>query len=84
MIDKDKTTLLRRNTMRGRLIVTQRHRAEMTWSFVDSPDCEMRRMRERIEISLSNRLSTNRHATSNRTMCDVPPHGTPYCATFIR
>jgi len=38
--DQDKTCLLRRNTMRGRPNVTQRHPTEITTSSVDSPDCE--------------------------------------------
>jgi len=33
--DQDKTCLLRRNTMRGRPNVTQRHPTEMTTSSVD-------------------------------------------------
>jgi hypothetical protein len=40
MSHKDKTSLLQRNAMRGRLIVTQRHHPEMTSSSIDSPDCE--------------------------------------------
>src|SRR5215475_2740371 len=84
MMQKDKTRLLRRNTMRGRLIVTQRHHAEITRNSVDSPDCEHSRSREQIETPRGNPLGANRHATSNRTVCDGRPHCRLYLVTLIR
>jgi hypothetical protein len=48
MVHQDKTRLLQRNAMRGRLIVTQRHHTEIIWSSVDSLDCENVRSGERI------------------------------------
>jgi hypothetical protein len=67
MIDKDRTSLLRRNTRRGRLIVTQRHHAEITRSSVDSPDCESGRPREQ--------SGTPRAESFTReSLCDKLPH----------
>jgi hypothetical protein len=68
MIEKDKSRLLRRNTMRGRLIVTQRHRAEIIWNFVDSPD------RENAFGERTTRSSL-RESSSCESFCGEPPHG---------
>jgi hypothetical protein len=68
MIRKDKSGLLRRNTKRGRLIVTQRHHAETIRNFADSPDRE-----EAFAGQMAH--DCPRESCSRESVCVEPPHG---------
>jgi hypothetical protein len=73
MVHQDKTRLLQRNAMRGRLIVTQRHHTEIIWSSVDSLDCEDVRSGERIGTPREEIVCARivlRHAAAGRATAD--------------